>query len=141
MATIKSEWHGPKRKQELEAELTRRLEAAARVVANEAKQSVSVAGTGQSRDTKTGKFRRKYGANPSAPGEPPHKQTGRLRAAITQEITRSVFGKLIARVGTNLLYGRWLELGTSKMAARPWLRRALNAKAAVVKAILGKPMN
>jgi phage gpG-like protein len=26
-----------------------------------------------------------------------------------------------ARVGTNLFYGPYLEFGTSKMAARPWL--------------------
>ena len=32
----------------------------------------------------------------------------------------------IARIGTNLKYGLYLELGTRRMAARPYLRRALD---------------
>lgn len=61
---------------------------------------------------------------PSRPGEPPHVDTGRLRASITHEIDRSFFN-IIGRVGTNVDYGRDLELGTSKMLPRPWLRPAM----------------
>lgn len=135
MATIKTEWHGPRRKAELMAEMKRRLSACAIIVASEAKRLVSTAGTGQARD-KRGKFKRLYGANPSKPGDPPHKQTGTLRRSITWMIAGT-----IARVGTNLPYGRWLELGTTKMAARPWLRRALAMCRDRINSILSRPLN
>lgn len=60
----------------------------------------------------------------SLPGEPPHVDTGRLRSSITHEVEETLFG-IIGRVGTNVEYGRYLELGTSKMLPRPWLRPAL----------------
>lgn len=132
---VKKEWHGPEHKAAIEAEMIRRLVACALLLVAHAKRLVSTAGTGVGRG-KGGKFRRKYGSNPSAPGEPPHKQTGRLRASITWEQS----GRAV-RVGTNLLYGLWLELGTATMAARPWLRRALAECADRIRAILSKPMN
>lgn len=132
---VKKEWHGPEQKAAIEAEMIRRLVACALLLQGHAKRLVSTAGTGTGRG-KGGRFQRTYGANPSAPGEPPRKQTGRLRASITWErMGRSV------RVGTNLLYGLWLELGTARMAARPWLRRSLAECADRIRAILSKPMN
>ena len=59
----------------------------------------------------------------SQPGHPPHVDTGRLRSSITHEVQASK-NEIIARVGTNVVYGKWLELGTSRMQARPWLRPA-----------------
>lgn len=61
---------------------------------------------------------------PSRPGEPPHVDTGRLRSSITHEVEETLTG-IVGRVGTNVVYGRFLELGTSKMKARPFLRPAL----------------
>jgi len=58
----------------------------------------------------------------SSPGSPPHKDTGNLHDSITSEVDA---GQMAARVGTDLDYGLFLEVGTSKMAARPWLRRSL----------------
>ena len=58
----------------------------------------------------------------SSPGAPPHKDTGNLHDSITSEVDA---GQMTARVGTDLDYGLFLEVGTSKMAARPWLRRSL----------------
>lgn len=78
-----------------------------------------------------------YGANPSSPGEPPHKQYGHLRRSVATEVDSAT---LVGRVGTNLNYGRWLELGTRLMAARPWLRRALRENQARIKSILAEPM-
>lgn len=121
------EWNGEALKAKIDAEMRRRLAASARLVSNHAKQLVSVAGT-----TKV-KGRRVYNSNPSRPGEPPHKQTGQLRRSITQQ---PVTGKLAQRVGTNIEYGRWLELGTANMAARPWLRRALIEKTGEIRVIL-----
>ncbi len=62
---------------------------------------------------------------PSAPGQPPNTDTGRLVASIFAEIES---GGLGARVGTDVRYGRYLEFGTSRMAARPWLFPAFSRK-------------
>jgi HK97 gp10 family phage protein len=48
--------------------------------------------------------------------------TGRLRASITYEIDET---RLIARVGTNVIYAIFVEMGTIKMVARSFLRAAL----------------
>ena len=58
------------------------------------------------------------GSRSSAPGEPPKTDTGRLVASIDIETDTDRLG---AAVGTNLRYGKHLEMGTTKMAARPWL--------------------
>jgi HK97 gp10 family phage protein len=124
-------WHGPTVQASIAAEIARRIKACCIIVANRAKVLLSVAGTG-----KEGR-KRTYGTNPSAPGEPPRKQFGHLRRSVTYETAAD--GKS-GRVGTNLPYGRWLELGTRLMKARPWLRRALGECEARVKAILTAPM-
>ena len=61
---------------------------------------------------------------PSAPGEPPRIDTGELVDSIKAELRQDRNGVTV-RVGTNVAHGLHLELGTSKMAARPWLRPAL----------------
>src|SRR4051812_32433943 len=69
------------------------------------------------------KERISVGAPPSsAPREPPPVRTGRLRNSIAAEID---LGVLKSRIGTNLEYGPHLECGTSRMAARPFLRPTL----------------
>lgn len=75
-----------------------------------------------------------YGAVRSTAGEPPRKQTGRLRASVTYEVDAA---SLTARVGTNVQYGKYLELGTRRgIAPRPWLRRALAECQAQIQQIL-----
>lgn len=55
----------------------------------------------------------------SAPGEYPMTDTGRLASNV---ITLLPSGSSIeGQVGTNIEYGTFLEFGTSRMAARPWL--------------------
>lgn len=46
--------------------------------------------------------------------------TGRLRASITHEATNEE-----GIVGTNVEYGKYQELGTSRMAGHPFLRPAI----------------
>lgn len=142
----KYNWHGDLVQARIRAEMARRVDAACNLVEVEAKLSLNVAGTGK--HAKTFKYRDKegniktkrkgsriYGSSPSAPGEPPHKQLGHLRRSVTREVV-----ELVGRVGTNLNYGRWLELGTRLMKARPWLRRALRQKQDAAQAILSAPM-
>jgi hypothetical protein len=121
-------WYGPQAMDHVRGRAVKLITRAAITVQNRAKELLSIAGTaqrsGQARNRK-GQFKgqRIYGANPSKPGEPPHKQTNRVRASVTYEVDPH---ELTARVGTNVAYGRHLELGTRRgLAPRPWLRRAL----------------
>lgn len=69
---------------------------------------------------KTGKV---YGSHrASAPGEPPASDTGRLVSSIRWEFTGS---RLAIRVIAGTEYAAYLEFGTSIMASRPFLRRAI----------------
>ena len=72
---------------------------------------------------KTGRPRRR-GGNASAPGEPPAVDTGTLKRSI--KVDEHEF-KPEARVGVpmNLQYGLYLERGTSKMGARPYMKPAV----------------
>ena len=45
--------------------------------------------------------------------------TGRLRSSLTTD--DSDLFRLVMRVGTNVLYGKWVEFGTRRMEARPFL--------------------
>lgn len=96
-------WNGDAFEKFVNAEAEKRVEAAAIYVKNQIKAAISTPSMG--------------GKEPSAPGEPPHKDTGRLRASIAHERHG-----MVARVGTNVTYGKSLELGTKTMAARPFIR-------------------
>ena len=144
MANLK--WNGPEFERRAQAHLRRNLSAACIALVNYAKELLSVDGTGRAIAAHTArygwgpkkKYRKKqmiYNFNPSAPGEPPHVQTGRLRGSVAWEVVG-----LLGRVGTNLRYGRWLELGAKKLAARPWLRVSVaNMRAALIR-IISRPM-
>ena len=61
----------------------------------------------------------------SAPGEYPMSDTGTLASSIQFELpARSA--KPQGRVGTNLMYGRYLEFKLPYQGGRPWLSRAFN---------------
>lgn len=92
-------------------------------------------------EPKTGRLYRVPGTRvmyrASAPGEYPAIRTGALRASIKSvfkwDKTNQMFS---AFVGTHLLYGMFLELGTRTMARRPWLSRGLrDARAKIMKII------
>lgn len=52
----------------------------------------------------------------SKPGESPHRDSGDLQASVTVQSSG-----MVRRIGSPLAYAVYLELGTSKMEARPWL--------------------
>ncbi len=116
-------WHGPVVKAKIESGIQRNLTRAALFVVREVKQSL----------TKAGPTKTRPGTPASKPGEPPHKRTGDLGRSITHEVTKNT-----ARVGSNKKYAKPLELGTHKMAARPYLRPAVNKNRREIKKILGK---
>lgn len=55
-------------------------------------------------------------------------RTGRLRASITSRMARDGRG-IFGIVGTNVVYAPYVELGTIRMAGRPFLRPALRSAA------------
>lgn len=137
---FKLEWHGDEIRRRIGREYERRILACCLIVERKAKELISVDGTGKGRRTRDAKgkylkVKLRYGANPSAPGEPPHLQTGRLRGSVAHEVR-----DLVGRVGTNVEYGRWLELGTRLCKARPWLRRALTECLPQIHRIMTAPM-
>lgn len=56
----------------------------------------------------------------------PRVRTGRLRSSITHQLGADGQG-LFVDVGTNVVYGRYLELGTPRMRPYPFLVPALPA--------------
>lgn len=62
--------------------------------------------------------------------------TGRLRASITHEVEKKG-DEVMGRVGTNVVYGVFQEYGSSKMAAHPFLRPALESNKGKIKRLLG----
>ena len=61
---------------------------------------------------------------PSFPGSGPSVRTGRLRGSITLVLDEDYIGPYVD-VGTNVEYAAFVELGTYRMGARPYLRPAL----------------
>jgi hypothetical protein len=119
-------WFGSQRFQEIQNENRNRMERAVRLVRNFAVRSIS---------HKTGR----YGPG-SPPGSPPYLRTGLLRRSVTTEVVDES-GKIIGRVGTAVIYAGYLERGTSRMAARPWLVVAQQNTASQVAAIFSERMN
>lgn len=79
------------------------------------------------------------GRDPSKPGEPPKVRTGNLRANVDFAVQRTatgVSGFVGVRKGVAGKYAFWLEVGTSKMAARPYLRSTVKANAAKIARLL-----
>lgn len=77
---------------------------------------------------------------PSAPGEFPAVDTGRLRASITHRVETGM-NRTVGYVGTNVEYGPLLEFGTSKMAARPFMTPSLEMNRAQITRIIGESVS
>lgn len=72
----------------------------------------------------------------SKPGEPPRRQTGKLRRSVQVQVERA---KGVALVGSTDPVGKWMEKGTARVAARPWIWPSYYAaKAAMARAFAVK---
>lgn len=78
----------------------------------------------------SGRFYEKYKPRrthqASAAGERPASDTGRLASSIQMELPTNPKAKPEGVVGTNLIYGKHLELKPSSLGGRPWLLPAFN---------------
>ena len=120
-------WRGDEVVSLINADMNTRVDGASRVLRNEARKLLSRAQPYKIYGKKGS--RKRHGLDPSRPGEPPKKLSGALRIGVLQEKELLVPE---ARVGTNVPYGKWLEMGTRNIAPRPWLSAALRNKAAEI---------
>jgi phage gpG-like protein len=72
----------------------------------------------------------------SLPGDFPYKQSGHLRRNVASEVDGRL---LLSRYGTNVKYGKYLEQGTKRMAARPWMSLTNAAKREECREIMEAP--
>ena len=64
----------------------------------------------------------------SAPGEPPAIRSGRLYANVDPVFSDSGMQARINPQGQGVFYAAWLETGTSRMEARPYITPAFNRR-------------
>jgi hypothetical protein len=120
-------WYGNEAMIYLRTQAGDRLDRATDAMVNHARREMSIPNTRmvQSSKTKSGLIAvpNTKGAEPSKPGEYPRKGWGHLRIHVVKEMSAD---RMRARIGTNVIYGKWLELGTRFMKRRPWLSRTLS---------------
>lgn len=109
-------WYGPQVTQQVNNLAGKRVQAAGIQLKNRVREKLS-----RSQPT-IGTGIHKQGLDPSKPGEYPKKVIGHLRRNVADEFDAAA---MTSRVGTNVLYGKFLELGTSRMAPRPFLTKGL----------------
>jgi phage gpG-like protein len=133
------EWYGREIEIQIHKVLAMRLAAAAYALKNYIQTRLSVPNVIMQAGSKYAAGRGKAvrgtrGRAPSAPGEYPRKLTGQLRRNIGVENDPTA---LVSRVGTNVVYGRHLELGTKRMRRRPWMTMAVQEMSTTIRQILG----
>jgi len=79
----------------------------------------------------------KPSATVSAPGQPPRSVTGELRGGFTTRVTRNQRG-VLSTIGNTAPHAGYLEHGTSRMAARPFMRPVFAARQAWILRTLGR---
>lgn len=114
-------WRWPNIRGELRAQVRARLRLAGEVAASRIRQNIS-------QPTRT--------LGPSLPGAFPHADTGSLRKSVTYRIDET---ELSCRVGSDIEYAPYLELGTSKMDARPFVTPTIRSLRSQLSKIFNRP--
>ncbi len=133
-------WNPQELIQQVENGNSRNLNRAATLLQTEVKLAISKRGapiTGKFRkNAKSTTGRRVQLREPSKPGEPPHKLTGRLYQGIKKKVKSKAGYARVTSIG-----GSVHEYGTSKEAPRPFLRVTLARLSSAIAAILTTPAN
>lgn len=132
MATFSFTWRGDRFASRLRQHVEREVTKVALQGEAEAKVILSTPGTG--RQYPRGKNAVHVA---SSPGQPPAPDTGALRNKITHEVIARR-DEIVARVISPQRYSLHLELGTERIAARPFLRPLLGKMKAAANRILGR---
>lgn len=92
------------------------------------------------RGERTGRvyYRGKIMHQASAPGEPPKSDSGYLAGHASFSVEPD---GLSGSFFVNALYARWLEEGTKKMAARPYLQPIVDKDRAAIEALIRKAVD
>jgi HK97 gp10 family phage protein len=104
----------------------------------EAKREMTEAEINGERTYYRGKHHR-IAHNPSVPGSAPAVDLGTLRQSVTHDVTQDG-SQVTGRVGSTIVnppYGAYLEYGTSRMAARPWLGPAYQKNKDTILSLIG----
>jgi hypothetical protein len=109
---MKVRWDGPQFRRKLTARLGSNLGDAGALLVSEIQANIGI-----------------QGPPPSRPGEFPHRDTGELQASFHFQVDTANLG---VRVMTDVSYSVELELGTGRVAARPWASRTLIMQADAV---------
>lgn len=114
----------------LERLMEKRFEVAGDILKIVAQRKISI--TQPLMTTSSGRL---WGLNPSKPGFPPKVVTGDLMKGVIARVATS--SKVVrCFVGSNTPYALTLEFGSSRLAARPWLRPSMaEAWPMIVKAL------
>lgn len=133
---VRLKWHGDKVKRAVRSELRKNMTVAVEWLD---RQIATRTLTGQRSGRTYSQFfyidqsgqLRAFGERPShtasAPGEAPARDDGTLASSIASMVRGGTLKPIVGFVGTNLIYGLFLELGTEGPAAtggmepRPWL--------------------
>lgn len=108
---------------EAEEQMLQGLTKAAMLVDGTAKKSIQKPSKGK-----------RYGKHvASKPGEAPNTDTGALVQSIAFKVHKV---SLSAEVGTALAHGAHMEFGTRHVAARPWLKPAMDSNRSKIKKLL-----
>lgn len=133
------DWHGDELQRIVSDAMRQRLQTAGEVVRAAAVRSISQSvrrlHAGQGPVTRVRRGRRRAVIQRSRPGEPPRTDTGSLRKSVFLAVRHDR-----AYVGTPLRYGLYLEVGTVRMAPRPWLRPALINSLPRLQRIFAQPL-
>lgn len=136
-------WKGEEFIQGIERKVTRNVQAACIHVKSRARENISTPSRTVTyvqgvniRTGERGKIKKKLGkrgSSRSKPGDFPHKDYGTLRASVAHMM---IADQPKGLVGSSLSYALFLERGTTKMSARPWLRRTLAEESEAVLSIV-----
>jgi HK97 gp10 family phage protein len=110
--TVRIVWNGSERLKEIDGSIEKSMLVVAKMVETAAKKKVSEKGKGRVYR----KYNPKRTHQASGEGDPPATDTGYLKS----NIVGTAKGKT-AIIESRAKYSFWLEFGTSRMAARPFL--------------------